>query len=1076
MSTSVDGVLVVAATTTTINVELNVAEVASEVNVEASTVILQTTASVISNSIEQKLKDDLPVLNRRDPAAYIQTSAGVQNALQGTIGGARLGTNNVLLDGQAPDTSLTGAGENFGSPGLPSVESIGEFNLLLNSIPAEYGRTGGPTITFATKSGSNDFHGAAYDYIQNYALDARPWAAAQRNLTQQHYFGGVAGGTVIIPGLYNGRNKTFFFVDYSDLRTRSAGSSTGVTTVPTEAMRQGDFSAPDILPIFDILSPYTDAGGNPRRRQFPNNQISPDRFSNVSKYFLNLMPLPNVAGAGSINNFVGVVSPSKSTQWLLATRIDHNLNQKDRISGYWQFAQPSSVNGSVLGDTFGTESTQNFNRIRMDWSHIFSPHVSQQVLYGVTRSYSTNQPRNYGENLGQKAGLSGTRDPNCPYIEINRAQEGAFNFCNLLGGANALTNQTLDYSIILNKGKHTFKTGFDFIRFNHNDNSRSTATFNPSGYYNFGGIPPRPTVYGVRNTTSDTDNTGGNSFADFILGLPNVAHVADPVILGHRQAYYAGYLQDDWKMTPKLTVNAGVRWEINVPFSEIHGQLTTFDPTRPNPGAAGRPGALIFFGKGPGRVGTNRIGDIHWNKIGPRLGFAYQLDSKTVVRGFGGIIFAPIQNVNASFADRTGFQASGEPRLPADRFGLYYKWDDPFPQDVLGNVPNTDPAFRNGQGAQAYEHEGLGRPGDIYMYSLGFQREMRGNILFEVSYLSTQSRHLNDRLPLNWLPEQYWGLGPLLNKPLNSPELVAAGFTAPYAGFDTSQPLYQALRPFPQYGDILDDGTTGTSGSYHAAIIKAQKRFSNGLSFLASYTVSKFMTDSQWAPGGFGGAPSVPNNRKLDKGVYRFDIPQRLVLSYTYQLPFGRGKKFLANSNKMANAIAGGWEISGLHQYQRGAPASFSDTFNTTIPTIGGIANRVAGVPTRSSLSCSELEYGNPQKNYLFNAGNPEQAARTGRPLAFAPAGEFQIGNTPRMDPQARQCGWQTEDVSLTKNFVIREKIRFQLGAEAYNLLNRHTWESGAFGQSVNAPNFGEITPSQPFGPRRVQLKLRMQW
>src|SRR2546430_3466508 len=211
---------------------------------------------------------------------------------------------------------------------------------------------------------------------------------------------------------------------------------------------------------------------------------------------------------------------------------------------------------------------------------------------------------------------------------------------------------------------------------------------------------------------------------------------------------------------------------------------------------------------------------------------------------------------------------------------------------------------------------------------------MRGSILFEVSSLPAQARHLNDRLPLNWLPEEYWGLGPLLNKPLNSPELVAAGFTAPYAGFDTSQPLYQALRPFPQYGDILDDGTTGTSGSYHAAIIKAQKRFSNGLSFLASYTVSKFMTDSQWAPGGFGGAPSVPNNRKLDKGVYRFDIPQRLVLSYTYQLPFGRGKKFLANSNKMANAIAGGWEISGLHQYQRGAPASFSDTFNTTIPTI----------------------------------------------------------------------------------------------------------------------------------------------
>ncbi|MCI0625257.1 MAG: TonB-dependent receptor [Acidobacteria bacterium] len=1070
---NVNNVLVVTATTTTVNVQLNVAEVASEVNVEASNVILETTSPTVGNSIEEKLKDDLPVLNRRNPAQYITTSAGVQTAGQGTIGGGRYQTNNLLLDGQSPETNINQTGE-AGGPALPSVESIGEFNLLLNAIPAEYGRTGGPTIIFATKSGTNAFHGAVYDYIQNYALDARPWEAARRDLVQQHYYGIAGGGPVIIPGLYSGKNKTFFFADYSDLRTRSAGSTTGVTTVPTDAMRRGDFSAQDILPIYDILAPYTDASGNPRRRQFPGNQIPADRFSNVTKFFMNLMPRPT--GPGSINNFVGVVSPSKSTQWLLAVKGDHHLSQNDRISGYYQGSKPSSVNGSVLGDSFGNESRTNFNRVRLDWSHIYSPSFSHQLLYGITRQYFTSQPRNFGENLGQLAGLVGTRDPNCPRIEINRAQEGGFNFCNALGGATAVTNQTVNYSIIINRGRHTIKTGFDFIRFNTNQNSRSVGTFNPSGYYNFGGLPPRPTVYGVRNTTADTDNTGGNSFADFILGLPNVAHVADPVNLGHRQAYYAGFVQDDWKVTPRLTINAGLRWDINVPFSEIHGKITTFDATRPNPGAAGRPGALIFYGTGPGRAGRNRPGDIHWNKVAPRLGFAYQLNDKTVVRAFGGIIFAPIQNTNATFADRTGFQAAGEPRLPADRFGLYYKWDTPFPQDVLGNIPNTDPAFRNGQGGQSYSPRGLGRPPEVYMYSLGFQREMPGNILFEATYLSTQSRHLHDRLQLNYLPEQYWGLGSLLNRPLNSPEVVAAGFRAPYQGFDDRQALFQALRPFPQYLDLTEDATFGTSGSYHAGIVKAQKRFSNGLSFLVNYTVSKFMTDSQWAPGGFGSFPSIPGNRKEDKGLYRFDVPQRLALSYTYQLPFGRGRKFLANSNKVAEAIVGGWEISGLHQYQAGPPASFSGTFNPTIPTIGGRANRIANVPTRSSLSCSELEFGNPAKNYLFNAGNPAQAARTGRPLAFAPAGDFQTGNTPRIDPEARQCGYLNEDVVLTKSFRFTETVRFQLGAEAYNLLNRHTWQSGFNSQAVTGPNFGEILPSQPFGPRRVQLKLRLEW
>jgi Carboxypeptidase regulatory-like domain len=1071
---NVTGIQVATATTTTVNAELSVAELAAEVNVQASAAVLESNTSTVGTAVEEKLKDDLPVINRRDPFTYVNMSPGVSPGVQGTIGGGRFQTNSILLDGQAPDTNPVGNGD-FGAPALPSVESIGEFKLLLNSIPAEYGRTGGPVITFATRSGTNEFHGAAYEYHRNSALDARPWQAGSRGSYRTHYFGIAGGGPVVIPGLYNGRQKSFFFADYSDTRTGSAGTASGLITVPTEAMRRGDFSAPDILPIYDVLAPFTDAGGQQRRQRFSGNIIPLTRLSRVSRYFLDRIPLPN--RPGSINNFVGTLPASKSSNWLFSVKGDHYLSTKDRISGFYQGARPNSISSDVLGDAFGNESEQNFNRIRLDWSRNWSPAISQQILYGVTRQRSASQSRNFGENLGQAAGLQGLLDPNCPRIEVDRAQQGSFTMCFNLADTSAVTNQTFNYSLLWNRGKHTIKTGFDMIRFNTNENSRSQSTQSAAGHFNFGGIGPRGGGPAIgRNTTSDTDNTGGNSFADFFLGLPTVAHVAAPVVLGHRQTYIASYIQDDWKMTSKLTVNAGLRWDLNIPFSELRGQITRFDATRPNPGAAGRPGALVYHGAGPGTLGSNRVGEIHKDKFAPRLGFAYQYDEKTVIRGFGGVIYAAIQNVNFSFADRTGYQASGQPLVPSNPFSLYYNWDTPFPQSVLGVVPNTNPAFRNGQSVSALDPKGVGRPPTVYMYSLGVQRELKGNILLDVTYLANQTRHAQDGLNLNYLDPQYWTLGALLNQPLNSPAVVAAGFKAPYAGFDTGQALYQALLPFPQYTGVGESASSGTSASYHAAIIKAQKRFSSGLSFLASYTVSKFITDSQWAPGGFGASPRVANNRKLDKGLYRFDVPQRLVLTYSYELPFGKSKKFLGNSNKAVDAVFGGWTISGLQQYQGGAPGSFSGSFNQTIPTIGGTVNRIAGVPLRSNISCGDMVFGDPQRNYLFNAGNAAQAAATGRPLAFAPAGDFQVGNNPRIDPQARQCGRMNEDVAISKTITFREKIRLQLGAEAFNLLNRHTWVSGAFGQGVTAANFGEIVPDQPYGPRQIQVRARLQW
>ena len=248
---SITGVAVATATTSTVNVPLSVESQTQEVHVQANAVILEATTSSVGTTVEQKLKDDLPVTNRRNPLAYLQTVPGYQPSNQTTLAGGRYGSNNILLDGQSPDVAITSQGD-FGTPSLPSVEMIGEFKAMLNSVPAEYGRTGGPTISFATRSGTNELHGAAYEYYDNQEYNARPWQAAKRATGTGHYYGFAGGGPVIIPKVYNGRNRTFFFADYSDIRTVSSGGATGITSVATDAMRSGNFSAPDLSPIYDV--------------------------------------------------------------------------------------------------------------------------------------------------------------------------------------------------------------------------------------------------------------------------------------------------------------------------------------------------------------------------------------------------------------------------------------------------------------------------------------------------------------------------------------------------------------------------------------------------------------------------------------------------------------------------------------------------------------------------------------------------------------------------------------------------------------------------------------------------------
>ncbi len=1070
---SIENVEIATATTTTLNVVLKVGNVTERVEVlAANPVVLESTTSDIGTSVDEKLEKDAPNLvsgGKRSPYSYIQLAPGVSPFGQLTIGGGRTNSTEALLDGQTLSTDSSVLGAEGG--GLPSVEAIGEFKLLLNSMSAEYGRSSGGEIIYATRSGTNTYHGSAYWYLRNFDLDARPWAAVKRDPLKQNEFGFAGGGPVTIPKVYDGRNKTFFWANVTGYKLRDI-AATSVLSVPTAAMRKGDFSAPDINPIYDVLSTTTDQNGNPVRQQFSYggklNVIDPARISKVSSYFIDRMPLPNLPG--SFNNFVGTQGEI-TNNWDFSVRADQYVGSKDRVSGYYQWSNPYAFNGSFMGNSFGTVNKTSLYRPKLDWSRTISPNLVNQVIVGVSRNQLAAQSNNYGKDLGTASGLRGLPDGNCPDIEIDRPV--GITPCGTAYPASINNNTitTINESLLWNKGHHTIKIGMEYIHWNENSNSLGGAfsglSFSAAGSFYF-----------TPSTSANVDGSGGNSLASFLLGYPNSVNTASPLVLGNRETYVAPFIQDDWKVTRKLTINAGLRWDLNIPFTEVHDQYTILDEKKPDPTAGNLPGALSFYGHGPGENGMDRPGTIHWKDFGPRLGFAYQIDNKTVIRAFGGIIFQGIQNADVLFVNRTGFQASGAPKPNPNPYGLYYSWDTPYPQDVLGTIPNTDPGFRNGQGGfNTTGPQGLGRAPMLQMYSVSLQREVRAGILLEASFMNNSSKHNIDHLPQNSLPPQYWSLGPLLNLPLNSPQVQAAGFKAPYPGWDMTLPLYRTLTPFPQYANFTDDAANFTSSDYNAGIFKAQKRFSAGLTFLASYTISKYLTDTTWAPGSYGATPRNVYDRSIEKALARFDIPQRVVLSYSYELPFGRGKKLLSSDNRVSNALLSGWTFSGIQTYQEGTPVTLNGSLSIGLPSgIATTANRVLGVPVRSSIACSAMVFNNPAKDYLFNAGNPTEAAQTGRPLAFSPEGDYQLGNIPNTDPHARQCPTLDEDFSLSKLQKVGEHVGVRFGVETFNIFNRHSWQSGTDSATITASSFGQIIPFQVAGPRQVQLKLRIEF
>ncbi|MEJ7605271.1 MAG: hypothetical protein WKF37_03165 [Bryobacteraceae bacterium] len=485
-------------------------------------------------------------------------------------------------------------------------------------------------------------------------------------------------------------------------------------------------------------------------------------------------------------------------------------------------------------------------------------------------------------------------------------------------------------------------------------------------------------------------NVTGHSYASFLLGAVNNASLSYGVPYGIRSRYFGLYAQDDWKITRKLTMNYGLRWEAQTPWYEVAGRVSEMDPTLPNPAAGGRPGALIFAGDGPGRVGGRAFRKTYLGAVGPRLGFALPTRYKHRNSCRRGIFYAPITGSNVNFQ---GFQSSINVSSVDAGLTPAFNIDRGWPADLIQVPPFINPTLANRQNTSLSEtcRGCSGKPPRTSQWQFNLQQTV-WETLFEASYVGTAGHGILNNVLVrpNQLPTEYLRLGSLLTRPIGDPAVAAAGYSTPYPGFTGS--LAQALRPFPQYQDITMLSTPTGNSTYHALLVKVEKRYSSGLQFLGAYTLSKTLTDIAFDSNGQLSPPQDQYNRRAEKSLANIDRPQRLVLSYLYELPWGQGKPFLSQGTLAK--LFGGFAVSGIHTYQSGSPLRI--TVPNNLPIFGGHLrpNRVDGVPIAVGPGRADFE--------PFNGLTGQQGDLYLNRNAFAIPAPFTLGNLPVFLPDVR--------------------------------------------------------------------------
>jgi hypothetical protein len=1022
-----------------LEVNLQVGDAAEQVQVSGSAEVLQTATATVGQVVNTRAIENLP-LNVRDPLALVGLTAGVtfganfgngggqelgRNFFKSdfNVGGGRSGSQELLLDGAANTTPDINRGIIN-----PPVDSVQEFKVQSNSYDAEFGRTSGGVVNVITKSGTNDYHGLVYDFERHSFIEANNWFNNRAGLPnpsfKRHQFGANAGGPII-------KNRTFFFADYEGLR--QGFPVTFPSTVPTELQKAGDFSktlASDGTPIviYDPSTLRTLADGTRQRTPFAGNVIPAGQFDPVARKIASYYPAANQSGdpiTGN-NNYIRSTGSTINTD-KYDVRVDQNFGEATRLFGRYSAQKDVRLVPGPLPQPIGggRSTTDTYHQVVLDATHIFSPTWIANAQFAFSRALAAQFGLSKGFNfaeLGFPANLNA--------LSVDQFIEGSIAD---IGGISNVSDSFVQYqprntwtsraSVSHSHGSHNLKAGVDWRVLNFNEGQNTQ----PNGNYSFG----RTFTQGPNPVQSSRN--GGFGFADFLLGMPNSGAIRQLMPISTQGLYYAVFAQDDWRVNDRLTLNLGLRWDLSVGDREKYNRIAYFDSNAPNPlGAqAGLPnltGLLRWVG---GENSRNQQAT-QWHNLGPRFGFAFKVSKSSVLRGGYGIFFVP-RNIQGN-GDGAIEAFRDTPMVASIDGGLTNanRLSNPFPQGVLPPLNDRDALANVGAAIQAPVFPY--KSGYVQLSSLNYQWEMPGGIVMQAGYWANKGTHLiSGAWNINQLPDQYLALGNQLNNQVRNPfqGLIAAGALS-----GPTISLRQSLLPYPQYsGDsgVQQVFVPAGNSTYHAGTVTAEKRLSENLTFLTSYTWSKAIDD-------VGGMIDV-YNRRLNKAISAFDTPHQFIGSWVYRLPFGKGRMVGSSWNGIANAVLGGWDLDGIVRVQSGQAIA-----------IGG-----------NNLGRS-AKIDNPSLARWFDT------------TAFINTPAFTIQTTGPRSPDVRNDYTRNVDVVMVKNFqpsIADHTLGIQFRAECYNLFNTPQFNSP--NGSVTSQSFGQVT-SQRNTSRQFQFGLKIKF
>jgi outer membrane receptor protein involved in Fe transport len=980
------GVKVETGQTTSLDVTLAVGEVSQSIDVQATVAALQTDSAAVAHVVTNETITDMPLIDRRSTQLarldgfVVQVGGGSSSTF--AIAGGRGGNANFYIDGGAVENVAMGVPTLYFDP---PVEAMQEFNVALSNYAAELGRSGGGVFQMSTKSGTNQLHGSAYEYFRNDALNLNTYFAAQKPILRYNLFGASIGGPIR-------KDKTFFFFNYEGKRQLT--QSTVNLLVPTPAELSGNFSADKFI----VKDPVTGAA-------FPNNIIPANRLDAVGLRLAQFYPVPNYSSGGT--NFLAN-QPQTTVVNNYVARIDHNINANNRIYGRFLGQPDHTLTGAAFPVAAADPTAYLLHNYYYNGSVNWDRTISATVFNELRAVYSRRQTLNISPGANSAAalevGLKGVADPNYfPGVILSGYANLGYTTGNgQLRYQTPVESHQVSDNLTKISGNHQLKFGFEY-RY-----GKDGETFNPSA----GGV-----------LTFNSLATG-SSVASLLLGQVYQGTVLAAYPLHSRLDTYGAYAQDDWKLTPRLTLNIGLRWDFDTPRWEINNRQNGFDPNQINP-VSGTPGVITFSGiNGQSKY----AGDFDWNNFGPRVGLAWKAADKWVVRGGFGILYTGEYDIAAPVVNYTGFATQGTFVASNNGATPAFRLSNGFPALSSPTTTELTPGYGAVKVGQAPStsvtyFEQNRQNGFFYQTSLDIQHEIGKGIVLDIGYLGTFGHHLPATVSqsINQVPTNLLGPGNL-----------------------------QALRPFPQFSNVQILASDLGISNYNGVTLGMDKRLSAGLQLKASYTYSKFL-DNAVARSEVGGGLAFTNfyNQANDYGLSGNDLRHRLVFSSIYELPVGNNKLFRPSS-RILNSVVGGWSLGAIMEVHSGPPLSASVLTNQTNSYSDGVRPNVVGNPDTG----------------------PQTIAKWFNTAAFALPAPYTFGNAGRTFGEGP--GLFSLDGSLLKDFSW-ERVTVQFRAEILNLTNHANFSIP--NTQDGSSTFGQVTTLVAGNQARIiQLGMHLKF